>query len=347
MAKRPARTTLESAVSDSGMREPTVPKRFSTKNLTVVEEPTRGRAGIGIFEFTDDYSVFHFGKMPDQIPGKGEAICRMAVHNFRMLREAGVPTHFRRFLPPNLIEFTLLAVHNPEHEPIPLHQRAYLVPLQVIFRNTLPPNNSLERRLAAGVVGLADIGLTELPADGRLTEPLVEYTTKLEEIDRFVSTEEAQRLAALDDAQFAELRRTALRVDELITAHARQVGMAHADGKVEFGVAEDGGIVLVDNAGTPDENRLTYQGHQVGKQLMRDYYLAQDLEREVQVLAAEGVPRHRWPRPKPLPMGFVPAISDMYRSLCELWTGERIWYAPPLAEVIETTRLLNTEAAAW
>lgn len=325
-----------------------MPKRFSTKNLTVVDEPTTTRSGVGIFEFTDDYSVFHFGKMPDRIPGKGEAICRMAVFNLGLLAAAGVPTHFRRFLPPNRIEFTLLRVLNPEHERIPRGATNHLVPLQVVFRNGLPPGNSLERRLAKGDLTLADVGLDRLPAAGEpLPEPLIEFTTKLEEIDRFVTVAEARDLAALDDDRYAQVRRNTLLVDRVITDHARSIGLDHADGKTEHGIDEDGRVILVDNAGTPDENRLTLAGAHIGKQVMRDWYLARDLEGEVQRLAAAGVPRNRWPVPESLPTGFVAPIADMYRSLCEAWTGERIWGAPALADALDTVRLLNTEAVTW
>jgi phosphoribosylaminoimidazole-succinocarboxamide synthase len=84
-----------------------MPVLYSTKNLQVIQPPTGTAAGIGIFEYTDNYTVFHYGRMPDLIPGKGEAACRMAAFNFRMLEAAGVPTHFRRFTAPNRIEFDL------------------------------------------------------------------------------------------------------------------------------------------------------------------------------------------------------------------------------------------------
>ena len=129
-----------------------MPKRFSTKNLEVIATPTSQAPGIGVFEFTDDYSVFHHGKMPDRIPGKGEAIARMAVFNFAMLADAGVPTHFRRFLPPNRIEFTLLRTPDTASEV----DCNYMVPLQVVFRNALPPGASVFRRLDAGTTTLAE-----------------------------------------------------------------------------------------------------------------------------------------------------------------------------------------------
>jgi phosphoribosylamine--glycine ligase len=43
-----------------------------------------GRSDI-VFEFTDDFSVFDWGKMPDQIPGKGAALLGLAAHVFREL----------------------------------------------------------------------------------------------------------------------------------------------------------------------------------------------------------------------------------------------------------------------
>lgn len=42
----------------------------STKNLEIVRAPTTATAGVGVFEYTDNYSVFHYGRMPDVIPAR-------------------------------------------------------------------------------------------------------------------------------------------------------------------------------------------------------------------------------------------------------------------------------------
>jgi phosphoribosylaminoimidazole-succinocarboxamide synthase len=325
-----------------------MPKRFSTKNLEIIEAPTLARTGIGIFEYVDDYSVFHYGKMPDRIPGKGEAICRMAVFNFRMLEKAGIRTHFRRFIEPNRIEITLARVQDPNVKPIEPEERGYLVPLQVIFRNELPPGNSLQRRLDSGKASLADIGLDRLPNPGEpLDRPIIEYTTKLEEIDRFISTAEAQRLAALDDEQFRALRDMTLLIDDVLSKRAREVGLTHSDGKVEYIISDNGHVTLADNVGTPDENRFMFGGVHCGKQVMRDWYLARGMEAKIQEWAAQGIPRSNWPAPEKLPHGFVTTISDMYRAICERWTGELIWDVPELPDVLRTVRLLNSQAVTW
>jgi phosphoribosylaminoimidazole-succinocarboxamide synthase len=213
-----------------------VPKSFSTKDLTVLVEPTAERSGIGVFEFTDDYSIFHFGKLPDRIPDKGEACCRIAAFNFDLLAAAGVSVHHRGFRPPNRMEFDLFRRLDPQVRPLHPDDGNHLVPLQVIFRNTIPDGSSVLRRLRLGRLTLADLGLTAPPVPGtELAAPVIEYTTKLEEIDRFVPRAEAGRIGGLSDEQLTELERLTRLIDEVITERAHTVGLLHADGKVEFG----------------------------------------------------------------------------------------------------------------
>lgn len=321
-----------------------MPKKWSTKTLTVVREPTAEAEGIGIFEFTDDYSVFHYGKMPDKISGKGEALCRMAVANFELIAANGIETHFRRFMPPNRIEFRLLRVLDPARSELYRHARNSLVPLQVIFRNSLPAGSSAFRRLASNEISLASLGLSRPPRPGEmLARPVVEFTTKLEEIDRFVDEREAQNIAVLTDAQLSRIKQLAIVIDELLTRRANAIGLSHADGKVEFGVAGDGAILLVDAAGTADDNRFLLGDCHVGKQIMRDYYAKIDLGGQVRSWAAAKVPRESWPRMDELPPAFLPPLSAMYRALTERWIGQSIWGAESLEETINSVRAVQTK----
>lgn len=304
-----------------------MPILHSTKNLDIIEAPTATREGVGIFEYTDHYTVFHYGRMPDVIPGKGEAICRMAVFNFTMLEAAGVPTHFRRFLAPNRIEFDLARV--PDNGPPETGN--YLVPVQVLFRNELPQGSSVHRRLATGALTPGEVGLDHIPAvDTTLRTPFIEYATMLDDVNRFISGPEAQRLARLNDQQFQAMRETSATVNEVLTAHARELGLSHSDGKAEFLVSSDARLVLADSPGTPDESRLLFNGVHCGKQVLRNWYVHNGLEIPVSRLIADGVPKNRWPRPTPLPPGFRPVMSDLYRSLSQTWTGERHWNTPCL-----------------
>ncbi|MEV0316694.1 phosphoribosylaminoimidazolesuccinocarboxamide synthase [Nonomuraea fuscirosea] len=308
-----------------------MPVLHSTKNLHIVEPPTTTREGVGRFEYTDTYTVFHYGRMPDLIPGKGEAICRMAVSNFRRLEEAGVRTHFRRFIPPNTIEFDLARVPNPDAGPLAPGERNYLVPVQIVFRNELPQGSSVHRRLGSGELTPAEVGLRDIPVAGeKLEHPFIEYATMLQDVNRFVSSSEAQRLAGLRDEPFQVMHDTAVKVNEVLTEHAAKLGLSHCDGKAEFLVSSDARIVLADSPGTPDESRLMYDGVHCGKQVLRNWYVANGVDIPTRQLIADGVPRNQWPRPVPLPPEFLPVMSDLYRSLSETWTGERRWNAPDL-----------------
>jgi phosphoribosylaminoimidazole-succinocarboxamide synthase len=320
----------------------TMPVLHSTKNLEVIEPPTAAREGVGVFEYTDNFTVFHYGRMPDLIPGKGEAICRMAVFNFMMLEAAGVPTHFRRFIAPSRIEFDLARVPGLDAGAPTLGARNYLVPVQVLFRNELPQGSSVHHRLAVGTLTPSDLGLRDVPAVGEeLGHPLIEYATILDETNRFIGASEAQRLAGLSDEQFQEMQDTTVKVNEVITGHASELGLSHCDGKVEYLVSGDARIVVADSPGTPDESRLMFNGVHCGKQVIRNWYVAQGLEVPVQRLIADGIPRRQWPKPAPLPPGFMPVMSDMYRSLSEAWTGERVWNAPDLQAATQAVRRLT------
>ncbi|MFD0392634.1 phosphoribosylaminoimidazolesuccinocarboxamide synthase [Streptomyces nogalater] len=84
-----------------------------------------------------------------------------------------------------------------------------------------------------------------------MDRPVIEYTTKLEEIDRFVGREEAAAIGGLDARQQAELEDRTRLVAEVVAGHARRVGLVLADGKVEYGRDARGRLILVDHAGTP------------------------------------------------------------------------------------------------
>ena len=51
--------------------------------------------GVGRFRFSDRYSVFDWGEMPDHIDGKGAALCLMGAYCFEQLEQKGVKTHYR------------------------------------------------------------------------------------------------------------------------------------------------------------------------------------------------------------------------------------------------------------
>src|ERR1022692_696413 len=85
--------------------------------------------------------------MPELIPGKGEAICRVAVANFLLLEAAGAPPPFRLFIAPSPIDYVLAHIPELGTGTPASGARNYLVPVQVIVRNELPRGSSVHHRL--------------------------------------------------------------------------------------------------------------------------------------------------------------------------------------------------------
>ncbi|WP_152363210.1 phosphoribosylaminoimidazolesuccinocarboxamide synthase [Microlunatus speluncae] len=317
-----------------------MPVLHSTKDLHILDEPTSNGPGVGAFDYTDHYTVFHYGRMPDAIPGKGEASAQMAARTFELLTKAGILTHFRRFRPPNRIEFDLGHVPAPGSSP-PAGLR--LLPVQVIFRNRLPQGSSVHRRLADGAITPADLGLDTVPGVGEaLPRPIIEYASMFDDTNQFLTPARAQHLTGLNDEQFQTLGSTAAAVNEVLTAHARERGLDHCDGKAEFLITGKGSLMVADSPGTPDESRLMFRGVHCGKQVLRNWYVDNNLAVPVTDLIARGVPRDRWPRPAPLPSEFLPVMSNMYRALSRTWTDQDDGDGPNLTDATQAvTRLIG------
>jgi len=66
----------------------------SVKEIIEESAPFKGMLGKGSFLFSDDYSVFDWGKMPDSVPGKGAVLCMLGAFNFRLLEREGIRTHY-------------------------------------------------------------------------------------------------------------------------------------------------------------------------------------------------------------------------------------------------------------
>ncbi|MEM2030369.1 MAG: phosphoribosylaminoimidazolesuccinocarboxamide synthase, partial [Archaeoglobaceae archaeon] len=63
----------------------------SVKDMIVLKNPN-GELGEGVFEFSNRYSVFDYGEMPDKIDGKGASLCLISAFFFERLEEKGIKT---------------------------------------------------------------------------------------------------------------------------------------------------------------------------------------------------------------------------------------------------------------
>ncbi|GGN07069.1 phosphoribosylaminoimidazolesuccinocarboxamide synthase [Halarchaeum nitratireducens] len=338
----------------------------SVKDLRVADAPTREAAGRGRFAFTDDYSVFDWGKMPDQIPQKGAALCTMGAYNFELLEAAGVPTHYRGVVdagdaervvdldsagtPPTEMAIDLVRVPDlpfadGDYDYDAFHAEAgsnYVVPLEIVFRNTVPVGSSLRSRASPEEYGL---DVAEWPAEPvTLADPVVEFSTKFEEQDRYVDDAEADRIAG--DAAVADLESLARRVNDVVTERAEAAGFEHQDGKIECAVI-DGEVVVADVVGTFDENRFSYRGQQVSKEVVRQFYKSYDPTWVDAVSEAkaeadrEGVADWRelcGTTPERLPEDVIETVSALYRAGTNAYAGSEWFDAPDIDAAVDAVR---------
>ncbi|MBI1216676.1 MAG: hypothetical protein GC185_12770 [Alphaproteobacteria bacterium] len=293
----------------------------SVKNVRGV----RGQSPY-VFEFSDRYSIFDWGQMPDQLSDKGASLAFMGWFFFdylgkpetwaewqapaelaeegqlRNLKERGLRHHAIGLVDHGGTEMPLereilsptrcLAVEPVEViEPTPGQQNgklvwdyaAYnekpenaLVPLEVIFRFGVPEGSSLLSR-TGNAEYCKSIGLSAPPKPGDVFEtPVIEYSTKLETSDRYVTVQEAQAIAGLSADEFRSLtvlaKLIALRLKECFAG----IGTELWDGKLEFafGLKNRNGLrdfMLVDTIG-PDELRLIKNGQHLSKEALRGFY---------------------------------------------------------------------------
>ncbi|MDD5016247.1 MAG: phosphoribosylaminoimidazolesuccinocarboxamide synthase, partial [Atribacterota bacterium] len=182
--------------------------------------------------------------------------------------------------PVDIMEVKLFRVLKPNKTANGYHYSIYkkedgnlLVPLEVIFRNSLPAGSSVFKRFEKGELELKELGLEKMPVPGEdLEKPFLDVSTKLEESDRYLGWEEAQKIANLSDNELEEIRRVTLSINQLIGQEANKIGLKYEDGKIEFAFDEDRNLVVVDVLGTLDECRFTFKGMPISKEIARLYY---------------------------------------------------------------------------
>jgi phosphoribosylaminoimidazole-succinocarboxamide synthase len=349
----------------------------SVKDLEVIKKPTRDEMGVGRFLFSDRYSVFDWGAMPDLIEGKGAALCMMGAYCFERLEERGVRTHYRGVVdvdnkvvrfddlkqPSNIMEIDLVNVYKPkayvEEGKLRYDYSAYapglknfLVPLEIIYRNGLPEGSSVFKRLEQGSVTLEELGLDHYPKAGeKLAKPVFDVSTKLEEGDRYVSWAEAQRIAELADAELSEVMRLLLKVDDTITEMASRAGLVNEDGKIELAFDPQRRIMVVDVVGTLDECRFTYNGLHVSKEIARQCYKNTDWYRDVEEAKkkAKNQGMEDWKKlvkskPPKLDPTLKNLITQMYMATANELTKKGMFTVQKLADIVkeyETRQLLE------
>ncbi len=322
----------------------------------------RGTEGVSpyVFEYSDRYSIFDWGQMPDLLRNKGAALAWLASFFFDYLAKQGLQHHMiGKGDEPRLLLVNAVKVLKPgsksEGGKLTWDYSAYkarptnaLVPLEVIFRFGVPEGSSLLKRRP------------DLKAGDKFAEPLVEISTKLENKDRYISDADAQEISGMNAEEFKNLRAlTALAATKLHECFAG-IGVELWDGKFEFAFTEEKngvrGLMLVDSIG-PDELRLTMGGIHLSKELLRAQYknsawLAA-LEKAKVEADAKGI--KEWKKlcaeqPQPLSADVREKAEMLYTSLCkalsEKYLGQTAFpEAWPLDQTVTALQQLRKAAA--
>ena len=338
----------------------------SVKEFRVDEPATADRLGRGAFVFTDNYSVFDWGKMPDQIPDKGASLCTMGAFNFELLEANDIPTHYEGVeiqdevidlgaalqagVAPDVMSIALTQVpdlpfEDGSYDYDAYHAAAdenYLIPLEIVFRNRVGVGSSLRKRTDPSDHGLDFETWPDETVD--LEEPVVEFSTKYEKQDRYLDRAAADEIAGLADID--RLEELARAVNYVVTDRAADAGLVHEDGKIEC-LYYDGEIRVADVVGTFDENRFSYDGQQVSKEVVRQYHKRTQPDWVETVNAAkqqadeEGVAD--WQslceeRPTRLEDRVIEAARDLYCAGTNTYVDASVFDAPSLSAAVETVR---------
>jgi phosphoribosylaminoimidazole-succinocarboxamide synthase len=350
----------------------------SVKDLEIAKKPTRDVMGIGRFRFSDRYSVFDWGEMPDHIEGKGEALCLMGAYCFEKLEAAGVRTHYRGLVdengslltfeelraPTNIMEINLVNVYKPEtrtargkleydYGVFTPNLKNYLIPLEIIYRNGLPEGSSVFKRLEQEKVTIKDLGLDHYPKPGEhFAKPLFDVSTKLEETDRYVTWAEAEEMAGLTSQETAAIKMILSKVNATIGEVASHAGLNNEDGKIELAFDDKRGLMVADVVGTLDECRFTYDGMHVSKEIARQFYKRTDWYRDVEeakkTAETRGVKEWRTvckSQPPKLDVQLKAIIGEMYMAAANEMTERKMFAVSSLEDTIKKYKAYENNAS--
>ncbi|WP_218081911.1 phosphoribosylaminoimidazolesuccinocarboxamide synthase [Anthocerotibacter panamensis] len=189
------------------------------KIIYATEEP-----GVLLAVFKDNATAFNAQKR-GTIGNKGQVNATVSAQLFRFLAEQGVRNHFIDQPAPNQLRFRQLR----------------MIPLEVVVRNVVA--GSLCTR-------------TGLPRGQVLLAPLVEFFYKNDSLgDPLFNDEHIALLELATPAQLAQIRTSALAVNEWLRAFYAQRGIRLIDFKLEYGWDEAGQLSLGDEL-SPDNCRL-------------------------------------------------------------------------------------------
>lgn len=259
-----------------------------------------------LFVASDRISAYDF-ILDSQIPDKGRILTAMSVFFFDLVDApnhlAGPPDDPR--IPEEVLGRALVV------------RQLKMVPIECVARGYLTGSGLLDYQRTGSVCGIAlPEGLTEA---SKFDTPLFTPATKAEfgGHDENISLEQAG--AAVGDELADRLRQETLNIYSQAADHALAKGIIIADTKFEFGLDNDGTLVLADEVFTPDSSRYwpvdSYREGVVqpsfDKQFVRNWLTGSE----------SGWDRHGSTPPPPLPDEIVKSTRERYIEAYERISG--------------------------
>lgn len=262
-----------------------------------------------LFRFSDRYSVFDWGEMPDHLEGKGKSLAQFTKKVYEVLGNKGIAHHLEN-VPCGENEIVVKPFKVIRDQKIAPREENMFIPLEVIFRLGVAKGSSLLKRFPG-----------KYQENELFDSPMIEFTTKLERFDRPLTQAEAKETANLNDVEWQRLISTTEKIAMALKDIFAESGITLWDGKVEFaaGSGHDREIVLVDSIG-PDELRLTKDGVQLSKEIIRQYYKSSEWYArldEMKRMHGEKFKDFISP-PEKLNRGFKSAVEEMYHVFPDL-----------------------------
>jgi phosphoribosylaminoimidazole-succinocarboxamide synthase len=175
-------------------------------------------------EYKDDATAFN-GEKKGQIAGKGTLNNEISAIFLSLLKEKGVENHF------------IKRISSTEQ----IVQQVEIIPIEIVVRNIAA--GSLAKRL----------GWEE---GKELPEPIVEFYYKNDELgDPLINNDHIAILGLASEPELVELRKQALKVNEILKEYLLYKEIILVDYKLEFGKTPAGTIILADEI-SPDTCRF-------------------------------------------------------------------------------------------
>jgi phosphoribosylaminoimidazole-succinocarboxamide synthase len=214
--------------------------------------------------------------LPTPIPDKGRVLTGLARYWFRETERAGImPNHLLSTDVEGLPEAFAAEAKELRGRSM-VCRRATVLPVELIVRGYLAGSGWKDYGRTGAVCGIPlPTGLRE---SDRLPEPIFTPSTKAEVgHDENISFD--QMVALVGAARAEEARDKALALYKFAARTAEPAGIIVADTKFEFGIVDDGPMILIDEVLTPDSSRFwdasTYEPGRAqdsyDKQYVRDY----------------------------------------------------------------------------